>query len=142
MQNIAVHFWRTPSRFNGREGSREQFFSSELDPVLASLRAASSPRARARPRKGLREKFFSCPQKSPSIFCTHSLQSQPTTTTGAIMTTNLPPIPPDEPINESTIIQWLLRLFAHCEQHGLDLDLLFNEARHTHSGEPDVQESG
>jgi hypothetical protein len=58
------------------------------------------------------------------------------------MTTNLPPIPADEPINESTIIQWLLRLFAHCEQHGLDLDLLFNEARHTHSGEPDVQESG
>jgi hypothetical protein len=28
----------------------------------------------ARPLKGLREKFFSCLQKSPSIFCTHSLQ--------------------------------------------------------------------
>jgi hypothetical protein len=33
----------------------------------------------ARPLTGLRKKFFSCPQKSPSIFCTHSLQLRPTT---------------------------------------------------------------
>jgi hypothetical protein len=29
--------------------------------------------------EGSREQVFSCPQKSPSIFCTHSLQSQSTT---------------------------------------------------------------
>jgi hypothetical protein len=62
-----------------REGSREQFFSPEIDPV-ASLRCApASTLALTRDPDGLREKFFSCPQKSPSIFCTHSPQSRSTT---------------------------------------------------------------
>ncbi len=58
------------------------------------------------------------------------------------MTTNLPPIPTDEPIDESTIARWLIRLFEHCERYSIDLDLLFDQARFTHSGEPDVEESG
>jgi hypothetical protein len=37
------------------EGSREQFFSPELDPVLASLRAASSPRAARDPNWAARK---------------------------------------------------------------------------------------
>ena len=41
-----------------------------------------------------------------------------------------------------SIIRQLVRLINLCEQHGLDLDLLMNSARHIHSGEPDVEESG
>jgi hypothetical protein len=41
-----------------------------------------------------------------------------------------------------TIVCQLVRLIALCEDHGLDIDLMFAEARHRHSGEPDVQESG
>jgi hypothetical protein len=47
-----------------REGSREQFFSSELDALLASLRTAPSPRARARPLKGC-AKILLLPPKKP-----------------------------------------------------------------------------
>jgi hypothetical protein len=41
-----------------------------------------------------------------------------------------------------TLINQLVRLIALCEQRGLDIELMFAEARHRHSGEPDVQESG
>jgi hypothetical protein len=41
-----------------------------------------------------------------------------------------------------TIIGQLIRLIALCEQRGLDIDLMFAEARHRYSGEPDAQESG
>jgi hypothetical protein len=39
-----------------------------------------------------------------------------------------------------TIIGQFIRLIALCEDRGIDIDLLFAEARHRHSGEPDVQE--
>jgi hypothetical protein len=46
------------------------------------------------------------------------------------------------PIDAETIISQLMKLIALCEQHGLDLDLLVNEAYSRLSGEPDVTESG
>jgi hypothetical protein len=45
-------------------------------------------------------------------------------------------------IDAETIISQLMKLIALCEQHGLDLDLLMNEAYSRLSGEPDVEESG
>jgi hypothetical protein len=45
-------------------------------------------------------------------------------------------------IDAETIISQLMKLIALCEQHGLDLDLLVNEAYSRVSGEPDVEESG
>lgn len=41
-----------------------------------------------------------------------------------------------------SVIRQLVRLIDLCEQRGLDLDLLVSEARHIHSGQPDVEESG
>jgi hypothetical protein len=48
-------------------------------------------------------------------------------------------IPPEI---EDTITARLIRLIQLCERYGLDLDRLMNEARHRHSGGPDVEESG
>ena len=52
-QNIAVRFWRPPSRLHGREGSREQFFSPGVDAMPLRYRSAARrqpSRAKARPR--------------------------------------------------------------------------------------------
>jgi hypothetical protein len=46
------------------EGSREQFFSSELDPVLAALCAASSPRAARDPKQGYAKNSSLAPKKA------------------------------------------------------------------------------
>jgi hypothetical protein len=51
----------------GREGSRERFSAPGLTPRSATLRTASIPRATARPRMELREKFFSCLQRAVDL---------------------------------------------------------------------------
>jgi hypothetical protein len=46
------------------EGSREQFFSPGLDPVLAALRAAPSPRAARDPKRGYAKNSSLAPKKA------------------------------------------------------------------------------
>jgi hypothetical protein len=46
------------------------------------------------------------------------------------------------PIDEDAIIAQLVQLIRLCDQHDIDIDRLMREARHIHSGEPDVREDG
>jgi hypothetical protein len=83
-QNIAVHFWRTPSRFAGAKAQENNFSLRGLTPC--SLRCARGQSlALARDPIGLREKFFSVPPKRPVDLLHSSLHAQPTSKRRQVM---------------------------------------------------------